>query len=120
MRCTFSHPGQHFEVAGVEVDALADRRQHRLPRARGAMHGKTHPHQVVGDLLDLVFAGVFQHRDNHGSGSSFQGLLALVIGFSHLLALSAQLKRVSVIRRQANQRRRLRVQLTQLPCLNTG
>jgi hypothetical protein len=29
------------------------------------MHGKTHPHQMIGHPLDLVFAGMFQHRNNH-------------------------------------------------------
>ena len=53
-----SHAGQHFQFASVEVDALADRSQHRLARASGAMHGEAHPYQVVGDVLDLVFAGV--------------------------------------------------------------
>ena len=66
MRWTVSHAGQHFEVASVEVDALADRGQHGLARAGGAMHRKAHPHQVVGDILDLVFGGGFQHRNNHG------------------------------------------------------
>ncbi len=53
------HAGEHFEFANVEIDALADGRQHRLPRAGGAMHGEAHPHQVVGNILDLVFAGSF-------------------------------------------------------------
>ena len=65
MRCTRLHAGQHFEVADVEVDALAHCGQHTLPRAGRAVHREAHLHQVVGDLLDLVFAGVFQHRNNH-------------------------------------------------------
>ena len=60
------HARQHLEVTGVEVDALAHRGQHTLPRAGGAMHGKAHLHQVIGHPLDLVFAGVFQHRNDHG------------------------------------------------------
>ncbi len=58
MRCTVLHSGQHFELADVEVDALADRGQHALTRAGGAVHGKAHLDQMVGDLLNLVFACV--------------------------------------------------------------
>ena len=60
------HAGQHFELARIEVNALADCGQHALTRAGGAMHGKAHLDQMVGDLLDLVFARRLPHRNNHG------------------------------------------------------
>ena len=56
MRCTVCTPGQHFEFANIEIDALAHRRQHALSRTRSAMHRKAHLHQVIGYALNLVFA----------------------------------------------------------------
>jgi len=50
---------QHLQVARVEVNPLAHSRQHRLARAGRAMHRKAHPHQVVGDVLNLVFGSGF-------------------------------------------------------------
>ena len=59
------HAWQHFEVTRVKVDTLAHRGKHTLPRTGGAMHSKSHLHQVIGHPLDLVFTGMFQHRNNH-------------------------------------------------------
>ena len=60
------HAGQDFQLANIEVDTLADRCQHALTRARGAVHGKAHLDQMVGDLLNLVFACRLPHRNDHG------------------------------------------------------
>ena len=49
------HPGQHFEIASVEVHARAHRGQHGLALAGGAVHGEAHPDQVFDHLLDLLF-----------------------------------------------------------------
>ena len=59
------HTGQDFQFANIEVDALADRRQHALTRARSPVHGKTHLDQMVRDLLNLVFACRLPHRNDH-------------------------------------------------------
>jgi hypothetical protein len=57
---------QHLEVTRVKVDTLAHRGKHTLARASSAVHGKAHLHQVIGYPLDLIFTGMFQHRNNHG------------------------------------------------------
>jgi len=59
------HACQHLEVARVKVDTLAHGSKNTLPRASRAVHSKAHLHQVIGHPLDLVFVGMFQHRNNH-------------------------------------------------------
>ena len=55
----FFDAGEDLEVASVEVNAPAHGGQHRLPRTGGAMHREAHSHEVVGNVLDLVFGGGF-------------------------------------------------------------
>ena len=48
------HPGKNFEIASVKIHPGAHRRQHGLPLAGSAVHGKAHPDQVFYHLLDLL------------------------------------------------------------------
>ena len=68
----FFDAGKHFEIARVEINAASNGSQHRLARARGAMHSEAHLDQVVRDILDLVFGGGFQHRNNHSGTISWK------------------------------------------------
>ena len=59
------HPGQHFEIAGVEIHAGAHRGQHGLALTRSAVHGEAHPDQVFYHLLDLLIGCRFLHCNDH-------------------------------------------------------
>ena len=48
------YTGKNFKVTGVKIHPGAYGRQHGLPLARGAVHGKAHADQVFHHLLDLL------------------------------------------------------------------
>ncbi len=60
-----AHATEQFDLAVVEIRLHADDPEHGVLDAGRAVHVEAQRQQPVNHMLDLGFAGVFLHYDNH-------------------------------------------------------